>query len=139
MQAHINFPHPELTYKASGERMELDLYLPSLRLAFEYHGSQHYLDSRPTTTSILLIQQEKDEEKRRTCKKLDITLIEVPYWWDQQKGSLAASIAKERPDLIELLSPFMEKETLPIPDKYPYGENMNTYVAFHKKKPRVKL
>ncbi len=37
----INFQHPELLYPGTMEVMELDIYIPSLKLAFEYQGKVH--------------------------------------------------------------------------------------------------
>jgi hypothetical protein len=39
---HINFKHPEMFFPDSKMSMELDIYIPSLKIAFEYQGSQHY-------------------------------------------------------------------------------------------------
>jgi hypothetical protein len=61
--------------------MELDVYLPSLSLAFEYQGIQHYEDKFYFGTASREYSQ-RDKEKRAACKEIGITLIEVPYWWD---------------------------------------------------------
>jgi hypothetical protein len=43
--------------------MELDIYLPTEQLAFEYQGEQHYHDLYSTV--YLWIQKENDSEKKR--------------------------------------------------------------------------
>jgi len=65
-------------------RLELDIYLPELNLAFEYQGKQHFNEkvmkiiSRGSTT--LAQQQERDERKRKLCKINGINLIYVKYY-----------------------------------------------------------
>ena len=93
-----NYHHPELQHIGSGKRMELDIFLPKERLAFEYQGEQHYRDVYAIGSS--WNQKERDEEKRISCREKEITLIEIPYWWDKQISSLAATIHKERKDLL---------------------------------------
>ena len=61
-------------------------------------------------------QRERDEEKRKACKENEITLIEVPYWWNKETSSLAATIQKERNDLI----PYSMNEGQPIPTMKEY-------------------
>lgn len=93
-----NYLHEDLIRNDTNRVIELDVYLPNERLAFEYQGEHHYHD-------IYAIggkwgQKQQDEEKRRKCAEKDITLIEIPYWWNHTKSSLIATIHKYRPDLI---------------------------------------
>src|SRR5690242_7114310 len=80
--------------------MELDVYLPFERLAFEYQGEHHFKDIHAVGNKWM--QQQKDEEKRKMCEQHDITLIEIPHWWDNRRPCLLATIHKYRPDLIPL-------------------------------------
>ncbi len=45
-------------------------------------------------------QRDRDSHKKESCKKLGITFIEVPFWWDKKQKSLEATIYEQRPDLI---------------------------------------
>src|SRR5690349_5160154 len=40
-----NFRHMGLSYSSSNRVMELDVFVPSLQVAFEYQGKQHYDDN----------------------------------------------------------------------------------------------
>jgi hypothetical protein len=44
-------------------------------------------------------RKKSDISKSELCKKMGITLIEVPFWWDRKRESLAATIFSHRPDL----------------------------------------
>lgn len=94
-----NYQHEEMKRSESGRRLELDVYIPERKLAFEYQGEQHYRDIHALGKA--WSQKEKDEEKRRMCKEGAITLIEIPYWWDKEKASLMATIHERRPDLVD--------------------------------------
>lgn len=64
-----------------GNRMELDGYNESLKLAFEYHGIQHYkkVNFFHPTDEVLDLRKSDDDVKRGLCKKNGVLLIEVPY------------------------------------------------------------
>lgn len=48
---------------------------------------------------MIKMSKERDREKRQACKKQNITLIEVPYWWDMRKESLLALLEARCPNL----------------------------------------
>ena len=78
--------------------MELDVYFPSLSLAFEYNGAQHFHNS--VFFGACNKQKVRDKHKSVQCRKKKITLIIVPYWWDRQLLSLQATIYSVRPDVV---------------------------------------
>eukprot|EP01125_Pyxidicula_operculata_P006278 TRINITY_DN2178_c3_g1_i2.p1 TRINITY_DN2178_c3_g1~~TRINITY_DN2178_c3_g1_i2.p1 ORF type:complete len:498 (+),score=111.05 TRINITY_DN2178_c3_g1_i2:408-1901(+) len=81
-----DYKHPLLRYSGSSRPMELDIYIPSLNIAFEYHGHQHYNTS--TVFDDVEVRSKMDEEKRIACQQSNIKLIEIPYWWDGNLSSL---------------------------------------------------
>jgi len=70
--------------------MQFDIFVPSLQLAIEYQGAHHFNDH------IFFGSQKKysqrDQEKREACKRVGITLIEIPYWCLFDKENLVAAI-----------------------------------------------
>ena len=46
IQFLLEYKHPQLIYEPSNKSMELDIYIPSLNLAFEYQGKHHYQNNR---------------------------------------------------------------------------------------------
>ncbi len=42
-----DYKHPKMEYRASGKKMELDVYIPALRLGFEYQGKHHFQVTYP--------------------------------------------------------------------------------------------
>ena len=73
---HFDFKHHEMRFESSNYPMELDIWIPSLNLAFEYQGEQHYDDEDV---------MKRDEQKRSACAKKSIHLIEIPHTWDSSK------------------------------------------------------
>jgi hypothetical protein len=81
-----------------GEELRLDAFLPKYRVAFEYHGEQHFHDVYPFGAQ--RYYAERDRYKRIACHDHDITLIEIPYWWDFKQESLLATIFQHRSDML---------------------------------------
>jgi hypothetical protein len=80
-EIQLTYKPRDLNFKDTRMKMEFDLYIASLSLAFECHGEQHY------RFHFLQGPQEpgekRDQEKKQLAKSMGITLIEVPYWWDK--------------------------------------------------------
>jgi hypothetical protein len=94
-----DYMHPNLLFSDTQRPMQLDVFLPALSLALEYQGIQHYEDIYHFGQTHRVYKQ-RDQEKREACKKANITLVEIPYWWDNTKESLKATIQKANPKLI---------------------------------------
>lgn len=57
-------------------RQELDIFVPSLNLAIEYQGEQHFLPIEAWGgESALEMTQQRDEEKKRRCAKKGVQLL----------------------------------------------------------------
>lgn len=89
------FPKEQVLYRARPEflgRKELDIYLPSLKIAIEYMGKQHY---QPIDyfggEEAFLFQRERDLMKSNLCWENNITLIYFSY-----KESLTLEHIKEK-------------------------------------------
>ena len=85
----------------TGLPLELDIYLPSLSLAFEYqvHSKHallilltlsftvsqdpHHYKSAEYAFHTLEEYKKRDDTKRTLALSKGITLIIIPYWWDQ--------------------------------------------------------
>ncbi len=72
--------YPKWLVNQDGNRMELDGYCQSLKLAFEHQGEQHYSTKTHfiTTEDALQKRQEDDKFKKTLCVQRGIVLIEVP-------------------------------------------------------------
>lgn len=67
--------------------------MPAKSLALEYQGEQHFRDHY--IYGSVIEQQKRDKEKREACSQVEfqinpsknikenISLIEIPYWWDR--------------------------------------------------------
>jgi len=57
----------------------IDIYIPSLRIAIEYQGEQHYREINRFVDHLLSKRIENDNLKRKLCKSNNIQLIEWKY------------------------------------------------------------
>ena len=72
---------PSWCIGANGRRLELDIYVPELKLAVEVDGENHskYLAWFHKTHENFEKQQKSDILKTALCKKNGVKLIRVPY------------------------------------------------------------
>lgn len=70
--------------------IEIDVWVPELKLGFEYQGEQHYFDMSKVygPSSLLQLYQNRDKVKTAVCEYEQVRLIAVPYWWDASLASL---------------------------------------------------
>eukprot|EP01127_Copromyxa_protea_P002960 TRINITY_DN1286_c0_g1_i2.p1 TRINITY_DN1286_c0_g1~~TRINITY_DN1286_c0_g1_i2.p1 ORF type:complete len:431 (+),score=79.85 TRINITY_DN1286_c0_g1_i2:62-1354(+) len=98
-----NHLHPDLYWNKDYRKVQLDVWIPDLQLAFEFQGQQHYHELRGAfgDSSSLKKNILRDEAKQKMCDKAAITLVQVPYWWDSSLTSLSEIVRETRPDLVE--------------------------------------
>lgn len=83
---HVEYAHPQLIYSQTNRIMEFDIFVPPEKLAFEYQGEQHFsFNFQGGNPSY---QQDRDIEKELQCKRYNITLIKIPYWWNRSIDTL---------------------------------------------------
>eukprot|EP00026_Physarum_polycephalum_P002917 Phypoly_transcript_02926.p1 GENE.Phypoly_transcript_02926~~Phypoly_transcript_02926.p1 ORF type:complete len:773 (+),score=149.17 Phypoly_transcript_02926:98-2416(+) len=81
--------------------LEIDVYIPTLRIGFEYQDPHHYFHIRTYGTSTLAEYQKRDIVKMKVSHEKGITIINIPFWWDWNTSSLIATIKHKRPDLLK--------------------------------------
>ena len=74
--------HPLLKFK-SGSFVQFDVFVPSIEIAFEYQGEQHF-DDIPSNFASIEACLFRDSEKKSLCDLFGIRLITVPYWWNSR-------------------------------------------------------
>ena len=84
-----NYFHPILLHK--NHCLEYDIYIPSLNLAMEYQGEQHY-DDIPAAFGQFELHHERDQLKELLSNKNNVNFITIPYWWDHSISSLLSTI-----------------------------------------------
>ena len=87
-----DYYHSELS-RSSGFNIQFDIFLVERKIAFEYHGRQHYEDV-PIFAS-LEMHRNRDLEKEKLCKDFGITLIIIPFWWDNKLDSLRKTVEEK--------------------------------------------
>jgi len=77
---------------------ELDIFIENHSLAIEYQGEQHYQWTFKHGSPNIL--RERDYARKQACDRFGITILEIPFWWDQRMESLTSTIHTHRPDLL---------------------------------------
>jgi len=77
--------------------MELDVFVPSLKLAIEYQGEQHFIPIKPWGGEKRLREvQRRDQEKKQACEDNNIILILIDYdKWDGSRDTVIEKIEQE--------------------------------------------
>lgn len=79
------------------ERLELDIFLPERRLAFEYQGDQHF---RPLKhwqgEDGFARQQQRDARKRVLCAELNYQLVEMESGDDLRREGVIETLRRKR-------------------------------------------
>ncbi len=70
----LDYLHTDLVNPSTYKAMEVDVFIPSLSLGFEYQGRQHYEETGFRLLS-LKKQRNRDEIKKTLCSKRGITCI----------------------------------------------------------------
>jgi len=73
---------PKWLVNSRGNRMELDGLCQEDKIAFEYHGQQHYHFFKryhKGNIKFLVQRKEDDKDKQEKCKTNQVKLIEIPY------------------------------------------------------------
>jgi hypothetical protein len=91
--AHITrkfFPDTVRQYRTKWlENFVIDIYIPSRRVAIEYHGIQHYEPiERFGGADKFAQQQARDQYVRKKCKEKGVLLLEWPYLNKVTEGSV---------------------------------------------------
>ncbi len=77
------YPFEQILYRTRPnflKGLELDIYVPNQRVAFEYQGVQHFKAvNHWGGDETLQLTKKRDDRKKRICKKNGITLIEVNH------------------------------------------------------------
>ena len=97
-----DYYHEELTRK-SGFPIQFDVFLVQKKIAFEYHGIQHYEDT-PYFAGLEMYQF-RDNEKSTLCNNFGIQLIIIPHTWDNKLDSLRKIVEEFLPPDREYKNP----------------------------------
>ena len=89
-----DFVHPLLS-RSSGCAIQFDVFIPALRLAFEYQGEHHYQEI-PSFGSLELYHS-RDIDKLQACADNNISLVVIPYLWDGKSTTLTQYINQQLP------------------------------------------
>lgn len=95
IKKHINYDYlePHKTFRFNSRKYYPDFYLEinSKKIIIEYNGRQHYEPvefggiSKKRSYENYVIQKNRDIQVRKYCKENNICLLEIPYYWKEDK------------------------------------------------------
>ena len=89
VECKFDYKHPDLVFDNSNARMELDIWVPELSIAFEYQGFQHFESVSFWGGDVAFEKlRARDQEKKATCEEKGIHLIEIDNSWDGKTSSI---------------------------------------------------
>ena len=83
---------PNLIYQNNWIVMEFDIFIPSLNLAMEYQGRQHF-DDIPDAFGSNEMFANRDRIKEKLAEEIGVKLISVPYWSPLSSSLLSSLIS----------------------------------------------
>ena len=102
--------HEEIT-RNSGYSIQFDIFMINKKIAFEYHGKQHFEDI--PSFGPLELYELRDKEKGALCNKFGVYLVIVPYWWNKNLDSLWDIVQKTLPPtIVETIKPNLDNVEL---------------------------
>jgi hypothetical protein len=123
-----NYKHPDLLHTESNRPIELDIYIPSLELAFEYQGIQH---EKQIHRGDVRRQIQRDKEKKELCSKHGISLICIPHQWSGLAQDLIATICHHRPQFAHFFSNIIEGNVIElVPNKPKLDRTSSSHIPF---------
>jgi len=93
--------------------VQIDIWVPLFNLAIEYQGEHHFHEIRgfgPSGT--LALYTSRDQLKTRLAADQNVNFITIPYWWDGEMSSLAATLHMHFPTIFTAVA-----SGTPIPEK----------------------
>ena len=90
LNVYEDYRHPVIV--SANSYLEFDLFIPSINIAFEYQGEQHYFEL-PHSSKIEL-SHNREEVKASLAIENQISLIVIPFWWDQSQSSFYSTISR---------------------------------------------
>jgi hypothetical protein len=112
---------PSLKWEGTKLPSQFDIFVKELRLALEYQGEQHYKDLPGSGFMSVSERQKRDADKMASSIKHGITLVYIPYWWDETKDSLSSTLHQFMPDI------FPKTDSPPIPTELPLDYKSRRY------------
>jgi uncharacterized protein YkuJ len=91
---NVIYQHRPFFLKSSfGGQMSYDVYIPKLKLAFEYQGQQHFepVDFFGGEESFQLTQI-RDREKQKLSKTNGVKLVYVNYWEELTRNLIRSKV-----------------------------------------------